>query len=545
MSSEFFQNSRDFTITGGHFSQVQGNQVIHSTTTTIIQGKQKEVSIFDEVRNVKRGDICRIRTIHVDKYLNRYRFSWKKGRDVDRIICVAELDGKQSRLFTVVSYTGPEAREEFEEDFRSYFNLLSPNGLQIYAIDAGTIPSLIFWNELVPAAQFMRHVGFIGRLYFHTLRWQSECTSPSELWMDPARGTLCRGPPGPKPDLPWSVFRLWPEEREDVPWDAGLLQEDAFLRFVASLETKIVDFRFLSAIASASRPRIVASEGISQVTVLSSLTNTTIAVGTSVWGSYSSNRLTEHVSELLPNGLTRQVCRSHSTILLRLMHLILRFELISRDEGRTSIVLNWSADILVSWLAQAGTLLQDHEKEFQENADLSEYEIVVPSARLTGTLPASKWKYRQQIFLFVHPPIPHLRSGETSSLHYWSLDAEGRTALSPCVCRWLDLPVTLQYDYLGCSSHSWSNNEYKLIRQYQILRGFDPTTTYFAQNLIGCYYTFRPVDGSSDRFREVEQEKPPLPVSASTPRSKGLWSSVVSSFLSTVPDNPDILTVGF
>ncbi|KAK1231215.1 hypothetical protein PQX77_005670 [Marasmius sp. AFHP31] len=541
MSSEFFQNSRDFTITGGHFSQVQGNQVIHSTTTTIIkEGKQKEVSIFDEVRNVKRGDICRIRSIHVDKCLHRYRYDWKEGRNFDRIICVAELDGRQGRLFTVVSYAGPEAREEFEEEFRSYFDLLSPNGLQIYAIDAGTIPSLIFWNELVPAAQFMRHVGFMGQLYFRSLRWELKCTSQSELWMDPVRGVLCRGPPGPKPDLPWSAIRgVGLQKSEDVPWDAGLLQEDLFLRFLAGLETETVDFSFLSAIASASRSHIVASEGISQVTVLSSLTNTTIAVGTPVWGSYHANLIEP---TLLHNGVTR-----------------FKF---TPDEGN-SFGLKWNSTVSAHWLSQAWSFLHSRGEAFQNDTDLGAYKIVVPSARLTGDLSKHQWDYWQQIFLFVHSPTPELPNGETSSLHYWSLDAEGRIALSPCVCRWLGLPVTLLFEYFGCSSHSWSNDEYKLIHQYQILRGFDLTTTDFAQHLVGYHYAFRPVDGSSDRFREVEQvEESPcdqdqadaptstdtatsVPALASTPRLEGFWSSVVSSFSSTVPDNSDILTVGF
>ncbi|KAJ8079225.1 hypothetical protein PM082_021725 [Marasmius tenuissimus] len=161
--SHFFRNSRSLTVADSSFSHVEGTQYIYTGPTNIIQRRLKRHTKNGEVRMMKRSDICRIRDIHVDKYRNRYW--WRKGRNVDKTFCLAELDGRWGRLFTVVSYTGPEARKEFEEEFRKYLTIVTSNALQVFAVVAGAIPSLIFWNELVPVAHFEEAVGILGQIY--------------------------------------------------------------------------------------------------------------------------------------------------------------------------------------------------------------------------------------------------------------------------------------------------------------------------------------------------------------------------------------------
>ncbi|KAF9255015.1 hypothetical protein L218DRAFT_842958, partial [Marasmius fiardii PR-910] len=69
--------------------------------------------------------------------------------------------------------------------------------------------------------------------------------------------------------------------------------------------------------------------------------------------------------------------------------------------------------------------------------------------------------------------------------HFWSFDAEGRTLISKRKCRFLGLPARrLHYDqYEQPRSMSWPTSTYRKIHQWQLDRGFDPTTTDFARYL--------------------------------------------------------------
>ncbi|KAL0566215.1 hypothetical protein V5O48_015800 [Marasmius crinis-equi] len=135
MSTSFFPNAHDFTVEGGTFNSVGGDQV--NQITQIIRKKKKKRTEYDEFRVVKRGDICRLRSIHTEhKYEIMKRMktflesplpgfpkvdifkrdgSWDEGRQVeleaDRTICAAEVSFISGKVFTVVSYTGPQARK--------------------------------------------------------------------------------------------------------------------------------------------------------------------------------------------------------------------------------------------------------------------------------------------------------------------------------------------------------------------------------------------------------------------------------------------------
>ncbi|KAK1223950.1 hypothetical protein PQX77_013158 [Marasmius sp. AFHP31] len=130
MLSHFFQNARNFRIAGGSFVQVQGDQI--NNTTTIVQAKEKERTELDEVSgkivfeelsltspqyfDVKRGAIYRMKHNGTYSYPRRwdngYRRSGEKGRPrADRTIHAAELVDRPGKVFTVIEYTGPEAKK--------------------------------------------------------------------------------------------------------------------------------------------------------------------------------------------------------------------------------------------------------------------------------------------------------------------------------------------------------------------------------------------------------------------------------------------------
>jgi len=116
--------------------------------------------------------------------------------------------------------------------------------------------------------------------------------------MDAGRGVICRGPEGPHPFIDFNLnLRV-----EELPSTADLLQEDVFLRFLASQKSKEVHRGVVEAIAWSYDLREDASERCDQPTVFSTLTQTPIAVANNIWeevfGLFSERTLLE-------NGVTR------------------------------------------------------------------------------------------------------------------------------------------------------------------------------------------------------------------------------------------------
>ncbi|KAJ8089528.1 hypothetical protein PM082_014784 [Marasmius tenuissimus] len=86
-----------------------------------------------------------------------------------------------------ISASGRDARKVFEEEFQNLSRQLFSEVAQVYAIDKGTIPSMVFWHGLVPLVQVLSNVGYLGQTYLERLHRQWKCTY-AEMWMDPARG---------------------------------------------------------------------------------------------------------------------------------------------------------------------------------------------------------------------------------------------------------------------------------------------------------------------------------------------------------------------
>ncbi|KAK1234704.1 hypothetical protein PQX77_002088 [Marasmius sp. AFHP31] len=460
--STFFPNAQNTSISGGVFSHVQGDQHIcytgraetkmitlpsangriaanresnsPSTSTMavhvkgnqvnqILQREEKERTEFDDYRNVKSGDFYRLEDVCVTEYC-REPWSWYYEPKVDKTVCAVEVIGTEGR-FTSVTYRGPDARRAFEEDFRKFSRARSSkSSAQVFAVDVGTVPSLLFWHGLLPISHLRRNLGTLGGLYVCNLRRKLKCLE-WELWVDSARGVVCQGPKGPLSEIWWKGGKV---EVEKLPLTAEMLQEDVFLRFLASLKSKQADWVFLQSMWYGYDVDL--PELFDQPTIVSTMTKTPIAVANNVWTSREG--FTER--KALENGLTRY-----------------------------------------AWLV----------------------------GYLDETRSKSQRRRQQPIYLFICPPPPDFFIGKTSRLHFWSFYEDGQPRLSPESCTDFGLPIKLQLQYPNI--RSWKTNNYKLIHQYELLRGFDPTTTDFAQHLEYDDYIFQPIH-HSNRFMEVSQE---------------------------------------
>ncbi|KAK1217990.1 hypothetical protein PQX77_019341 [Marasmius sp. AFHP31] len=309
--STYFPDSRNFCINGGNFSHVGGDQHIHYNQ--IVQQKEKERTKYDDFRNVRQGDFCRLKDIGINRYRRcscmlgshqcwycKLLEKWK----VDRTICLAEVDGSPGKVYTAVSYSGPDARKAFEADFQTYSQVLSSQVAQIYAIDIGTVPSILLWNELVPLAHFEEHLSSFIRSYLLILFWQWKCKG-EEVWIDSARGIICRGPAGPD-----SRIQGWSRDDNmglgNLPSTVDFLQEDAVLRFFASRKSREVDGMFIRGMgAKSSYPDYVPeSDNLNTAKVISTLSDTPIAIAAlhdQTWDGFGN--ILERT--LLENGLCR------------------------------------------------------------------------------------------------------------------------------------------------------------------------------------------------------------------------------------------------
>ncbi|KAK1224519.1 hypothetical protein PQX77_012574 [Marasmius sp. AFHP31] len=552
--SHFFANAQNFSINDGTFSGINGDQHNHyyertfhashsstsrsgsltqgtsskAITTTIhingnqinnqiVEREEKELTEFDDFRNLKRGDICRLRDICQVLAPCRCRALFRGRecqctREVIKTVCTAKLMGVEGE-FTVVSYRGQYAHRAFEAEFCEVSRSLFSEVAQVYAIHKGTIPSMVLWHNLVPLAQLLSSVGKLVQGYLGNLRNQWECDH-EEMWIDPARGVVCRGPKGPH-----IYFILDELCVKGLPPTAELLQEEVLVRFLACQKSRKADDAFMYVMSFSRRSRDV-PERVDRPTIYSALTKTPIAVANDVWTS-SEDNLVERTC--LENGWTR-----------------------FRLTGDGWLGLDLNEDIDRAWLGQAGSVF--HARGVSLEDDLKDFYLVYSSWQLRDYVDDSPSKCQlrrqQSIYLFVFPPPPNLRHGRTSSLHHWSFHEDGHPCISPESRFPLGLPVKLHYTSYGHHSYSWPTDCYKPLHQYQIARGFDPTTADFTRHL-GYDAIFQPLD-DADQFEDVQKDQTSLPPNTSADHD-GSLHIVELEYSSDIPDPiraEDVASVG-
>ncbi|KAK7054319.1 hypothetical protein VNI00_003512 [Paramarasmius palmivorus] len=86
--------------------------------------------------------------------------------------------------------------------------------------------------------------------------------------------------------------------------------------------------------------------------------------------------------------------------------------------------------------------------------------------------------------------------------HFWSLDKNGQSEMSEAECRRWGLPkLALSVGF--AEAYLWPTHVYPTLRQWQVARGFDPSTTDFARNL--GYPEFESIDDKRTTGGQVER----------------------------------------
>ncbi|KAL0571844.1 hypothetical protein V5O48_010112 [Marasmius crinis-equi] len=519
-STSYFANSRGLVIgNDGNFATVHGNQILNYFNRE--PERKTALTIYDQVM---LGDIYRTEDLGVSTYPRRWdirgRRWWEEGSQylrADRTVCAAQVIGREGRIFTVITYTGPEAQQAFEKDFQMFSTSITTGPFQVYGMNTN-VPTVLFYDgkwmyalmqtslisrpERQPLAKFLDGLGFLGKLYLQSLKKKFGCHK-NEVWLDPKKGILCQGPAGPKCDT--ISFRCIPSE--NLPCSAELLQDGHCLSFLASLDAKSVDREVVYVIAQ-EFSRGDSKAEVHQPTICSALMNATVAVGGGLWTN-SADCLGER--KAMENGATRFMLE---------------------DKGDWIWMrIGWLEECRV-WMSQALSIF--HARGISLNDDLSQFELIVPHLELDGRLSKSETtrqrRREKSIYLFVGPLSPSTPTEvcATSLLHYWSFDPTGQHPLPAEMCEDLGLPIQLSFYVFLRYQWFWKNEAYKWMHQYQVSRGFDPKTTDFARHL---GYPIYHVQSDSDRFKDIDNIPSLIHPGAATAASPAQSSSAVSKSL--------------
>ncbi|KAJ8092455.1 hypothetical protein PM082_023708 [Marasmius tenuissimus] len=279
------------------------------------------------------------------------------------------------------------------------------------------------------------------------------------------------------------MVSVWFDRIENPVTTTDLLKEEVLIRYLASLKKQGTDHQVVDDIVGLYSSYDVGVPGsVDQPTVFCTLTDTPIAVANNVWQSDWNNLVDR---ELLEDGWTR-------------------FRL--GDSNDRTLYLHLNDDAREAWVSAALSIF--HALGISLEGNLSVFNLVVPQALCSVTISDSsdsiELRQRQPIYLFIHPHLPD--DGEHSLFHYWSFHESGQPPLSPDDCHTLGIPIALTYSKYF-KSLSWPTDPYKLLRQYLVPRGFDPTTTDFARHLGYDVNAFRPIS-NSERFKVVDEDCP-------------------------------------
>ncbi|KAJ7104862.1 hypothetical protein C8R44DRAFT_807200 [Mycena epipterygia] len=155
-SGAFITNSRNFTIAGGHFTNVI--QCAHT--------------IPSDFRTIPLGDLDLRNEIHLDECGVASRHH---GVCAARRMYTTRIEGKQSDM-TVAIYEGEHAEENWKCELSKYSGFRNPNFVQLYGtVNSGGLYATIFHDDLIPVQQFLEEyrnsVIATAYLYIRLVSW--------------------------------------------------------------------------------------------------------------------------------------------------------------------------------------------------------------------------------------------------------------------------------------------------------------------------------------------------------------------------------------
>uniref|UniRef100_A0A0W0EYG0 Uncharacterized protein n=1 Tax=Moniliophthora roreri TaxID=221103 RepID=A0A0W0EYG0_MONRR len=492
----------EFTISGGQFTNVQGNLVQY------MQQAEKELTRWDDYRHIRTGDVY-----------------------------VTSVIGESE----VTEYNETRQGKTFKHDFDKFSHIKGPYVAQLFGYNNNQngLPALIFYNALIPLSHVIlknNRLSPVLNVYFcHQLGlWQPGAKiTIGNLWIDPKMGTLCQGPQ-------IQISRNWTLHSSA----SNLMLNNKFpVLPIQTYRDTSTTFNYLT-------------RTVSTLNII-----TGIAWCYRTYGKKVANRKAISILTTLPGTIYHQhsqkiIAKLPARVRGRLHYHLYRADvgsnamresLVVMKDGSvrftvTPIDIQHAKDMLLqysisrfttltkSWISQAHSVLsqlQIHQDKWQKYHTHHGFHINFKCKR-QHSRPQEKihtTSNNTSVYLFIQPIPQHSdnegiwRSWVEGTKYFWSSDPSGKEEVSEAMQVSLGLPsFTSTIEVL----HSyWDQSVYEAIKMLHDYHHFDSTTTVLADS-VGL--TILEVVGNDSQF-EVLDAPGTLPKTKST-KLKHIWKKM-------------------
>ncbi|ESK87769.1 hypothetical protein Moror_15359 [Moniliophthora roreri MCA 2997] len=518
------QGSSNFTIHGGQFTHVQGNQHIVNVNEVPLHPVSlgdSEKTIWDDYNRVRTGNV------YVTRVLGETELRRKETRNgraliARRIVSVARIAGEDKESeFLYVTYRGRDAFKAFKRDFVRFSSIKHPNVAQLFGYNDNEqgLPALIFYNALIP----LRPVVFVQNrlspiLYayfayqFNTTRIAQGRVDLDELWIDPRTGALCRGPYNQLSSSEYwirSGFEPNSMLRDHFPPASVHTYSDTDAMFdylTRTLTTRSI-LRGINWTSGGFREWLNDEEAVSMLPLLTGAVYNIHRKDVIARWTGARERLFYELWKV--QDAPEAMCESHIVMedgsvrltanpmdIRNLRSMRIGYDISPRAEWYT---------LAESWLGQAHSVFSRLGIRGDEWDDYFIHSATWLDFQRKEHASSHVDDHMPPVYLFIQP-IPQPSEGETvwrswikGDKYFWSLDPTGREKTSMTTQRFLGLPLFTSRIQL--SHRNWDRDHHELVRKLHLHKGFDPDTTGLVRSVGLPVFDLVEEDG---RFQELE-----------------------------------------
>ncbi|KAJ8079947.1 hypothetical protein PM082_016772 [Marasmius tenuissimus] len=502
-------------------------------------GEEWKEMLYQEYERISLGRIKLLRTVHHEKdgppvgakSSRRYIRVASRGDgrpEAERVVEIASIsdpDGRdESRPLLTVKYTGRDAKKLFNKDCILFCRHRTTIMAQLRAFnDSRHIPVIIFNEELISVQHFLEYNRYSvqARCYLQLhARWQGPLLGDSSeelrawvlsaskeddllhfLWFRPQTGALCFGPPGPPLDLNYYRYLCRPILENPLPRSYYLelppsplivCNDTAFLDYIAH---NVPDWLLVQVVATLCESRVVAPPH-------SGTQSWKKYVMTNIWKSCTcgGHRLETRRILKIPFG-----CWTHTPITGYSCGFVPPIEhepykeaenggirlLFTRSLRAVGFNFTSRSTREEYWLTQAGRVFSCLGIPRTEWASCSiitgfTLQLTIDDEESNAPEDLAGEEFNSPCYLFVSRPpkspgcVPDIETWlRDEDLYYYSYDPEGGSAITKEERLSLGLP---RFTSEVCARYAcWGTEVYDFMARWQRAKGFDYTTTDYAE----------------------------------------------------------------
>ncbi|THU97295.1 hypothetical protein K435DRAFT_857704 [Dendrothele bispora CBS 962.96] len=499
-------------------------------------------SILDDYREFRRGDLHLVEHISkevVDEndsyyyYPRAHRLRAQKCLKFTRSAYRVQVIGQNLPRSIAVVYGGEDAQAAWERDFLLWSTNHHPNIAHLFGLTRSAFsPGLVFYNDLIPVRRLWENGSALIRCYIaHRFRKDIDShqydhyflsvmrSTVGGQWnatfLQPDTGLFCISPIHSFQDGRSKPWLGWRDQEEPAlsPLPVASYDDSYILSHYLNWERGDIspELAFQKDISFQSSPFCFFDHNPKQPVSLAVITSTTPATTPTIIGKFK-NLQSRVVDEKLLHPSSTQNTQD-------------MFKTTDKEMEVTVIIGKWKMDQYIvgqrnepssetdlkGWTNSGHVLLENAPIDWLSATWLSQaryfcdtvnglYKDIPESTALLRQVSFSlKSNYKNhhsilhpqfcEIFLFIAPITVSHPSGtsgidvcwgnDKNDLYYWSFDPDGSHPLSERVTEALGLPELIPKAM--SVPLKFADYQYKATKQFQLFRGYDPSTQEFAQ----------------------------------------------------------------